>query len=327
MKRDDAINLVKQGFEQLEHALEAGRSDDLIRYMATMSRFHNYSFRNTLLIWLQNPDATQVAGFQAWKKLGRIVKKGEKGIAIFAPMPFRKNGKTNVDGAKRSDSDSEETLMMGFKVVHVFDLSQTEGEPLPGIAQIKGSVGMNLARIKRVVTQSDIELVIESIDGSANGYSAGGKIVIEESLSDVESFAVIAHEIAHERLHHGGRRGKTTKTIRETEAEAVAFIVSNAFGIDSATHSSDYIQLYSGDSDTLRESLSHIQSTAEWIIEAIHGSELPCDHSMSLHDDNGRVIGTWKLDETTVPSRYVCGVCQKFYGYVGSKSSATSKVV
>ena len=90
MKREEAIKLVQSGFEQLESALKEGKSEDLMKYLTTMSRFHNYSFRNLVMIWTQREDATMVAGFRAWRKLGRMVKKGEKGIAIFAPMPFKK---------------------------------------------------------------------------------------------------------------------------------------------------------------------------------------------------------------------------------------------
>jgi hypothetical protein len=317
MKRDEAIAIVKDGFEQLENALKAGRSDELIRYLSTMSKFHNYSFRNMIMIWMQKPDATMVAGFHAWKKLGRSVKKSEKGIAIFAPMPFKQ--KQDVTDTNKSESSDEESQMMGFKVVHVFDIVQTEGDPLPEPARVVGRIGANLARIQRVVTQSDIELVFEKIEDGAKGYSTGGKIAIEETLRDSEKFAVIAHELAHEHLHHGERRAQTTKTVRETEAEAASFIVCTAFGLDSATRSSDYILLYDGSSDTLKESLKYIQSTAGRIIESIHAVELDCDHSLSLQDEAGRPTGSWTLDSSTNPPKYHCSICHKFYGYVESK--------
>ncbi len=323
MKREEAITIVKEGFEQLENALKAGRSDDLIRYLSTMSRFHSYSFRNMILIWMQSPDATMVAGFHAWKKLGRSVKKGQKGIAIFAPMPF-KSKDAKGDAANKSEQKSEspdDVMMVGFKVVHVFDIEQTEGEELPEFTKLGGRIGEQLARIEQVIKQAEITLAYASISDGAKGLSSGGTITIEESLTDAEKFAVIAHELAHERLHHGDRRGKTTKTVRETEAEAVAFIVCNAYGLEATNRSSDYIQLYNGDSDTLRESLTHIQSTAQWIIESINSTELECEHSKSLTDDSGRLVGTWVKDDSTEPARFVCGTCRKFYGYAGSKSA------
>ncbi len=268
MKRDEAINLVKSGFEQLKETLKQGKSDDLLKHLAIISKFHNYSFRNLLLIWQQNEDATMVAGYRAWQKLGRTVKKGEKGIAIFAPMPFKKK-KLDCNATEGKRDSEKPTEMMGFRVVHVFDISQTEGESLPEFASVTGDVGDKLGRLKEVVVENGIELCFERIEGNANGYSSGGKVVIDESLDDAHAFQVLVHELAHERLHHGERRGETTKTIRETEAEAVGFIVSNAFGLDAVTHSADYIQLYNGDSDTLRESLGFIQSTAQWVVESI----------------------------------------------------------
>ena len=273
MKRDEAIKLVKDGFEQLEDALKQGKSDALMKYLSTISKFHSYSMRNLLMIWQQKEDATRVAGYRAWQKLGRTVRKGEKGIAIFAPMPFKKQAEQGNATKGKAKSD-EEVQMMGFRVVHVFDISQTEGEPLPEFASVTGEAGDKLERLKQVVVQNGIELCFERIEGSAEGYSTGGKVVIEESLNDVHAFQVLVHELAHERLHHGDRRSETTKAVRETEAEAIGFIVSNAFEIDARNHSTDYIQLYNGDSETLRESLGFIQSTAQWIIESIESVSL-----------------------------------------------------
>ena len=275
MKRDEAIKLVQSGFEQLESALQNGKSDQLKAYLSTMARFHNYSFRNLVMIWSQREDATKVAGFRTWQKLGRNVKKGEKGIAIFAPMRFKVKAKAGAEtdsNNNQQDSSTDSNSMIGFKVVHVFDISQTEGDSLPDFALVTGDVGTNLERIQQVVVQNGIELEFENL-GSANGYSAGGKIVIDESLSDAEKFQTIAHELAHERLHQGVRRSETTKKVRETEAEAVGFIVSQAFGLDSVTHCSDYIQLYDGNAETLRESLEQIQKTAQWIIESVGAIE------------------------------------------------------
>jgi hypothetical protein len=272
MKREEAIDLVKTGFEQLEETLKQGKSDALLKYLATISKFHNYSLRNLMLIWQQNENATMVAGFRAWQKLGRTVKKGEKGIAIFAPMPFKKKELEGNASQDKSKSD-EETQMMGFRIVHVFDISQTEGDPLPETAAISGDVGQNLEYLIRVVVEEGIELAFESIDGSADGYSTGGKIVIEESLNEATAFQVLAHELAHERLHQGERKNEVSKTVRETEAEAIGFIVANAFGLDAAAHCADYIQVYNGDSDTLRESLGCIQATAQWIVSSIQNVE------------------------------------------------------
>ena len=265
MKREEARETVEHGIAELHEALGQGRSDQLVRYLEVMSRFHNYSFGNVLMIYAQMPQALQVAGFHRWKQLKRNVKKGEKGIAILAPCTY----KQKVD----DDEEKQITRVAGFKVVYVFDVTQTEGEPLPEFAGIDGDPGTNLARIEHVIRAAGIELEYDCVPSGALGASSGGKITVRSDLSPSETFAVLVHEIAHERLHWQGRRHETTKTVRETEAEAVAFIVCHAFGLDSVTRSSDYIQLYRGGAETLAESLDFIQKTATQIIEALHDVE------------------------------------------------------
>ena len=263
MKRDEAREKVEQGIAELHEALGQGRSDQLVRYLEVMARFHNYSFGNVLMIYGQMPQASQVAGFHRWKQLKRKVKKGEKGIAILAPCTYKR--KVEEDNG----DEKQVARLAGFKVVYVFDVTQTEGAPLAEFAGIDGDPGANLARIEQVIRAARVELVYEDLPMKVKGSSAGGKITVQPGLTPAETFSVLAHELAHERLHHGERRHETTKTIRETEAEAVAFVVCRAFGLDSATRSSDYIQLYRGKPDTLSESLEFIQKTAAWIIEAI----------------------------------------------------------
>ena len=126
MQREQVSDVVQRGIHELGEALAAGRSERLRAYLAVMARFPSYSFNNQILIYLQAPDATRVQGFQSWKKLGRKVKKGEKGIGIIAPMVYRKD--------KDASPESDEKTIRGFKVVHVFDVSQTEGDPLPEFA-------------------------------------------------------------------------------------------------------------------------------------------------------------------------------------------------
>lgn len=268
MKREQAEELAKQAISELEQALKAGKSETLIEFLAVMSRFHQYSFSNTMLIYFQNPEATQVAGFHAWRKLGRNVKKGEKGIGIFAPMVYKKADSAQND-RQQAEAESKKKSVRGFKVVHVFDISQTEGEELPQFAKAKGGSQRLLSAIEGLISDSNIELEYELLDGSVEGISSGGKIAIDSRLSISEKFSVAAHELAHEKLHKGDRREQTSRTVRETEAEAVAFVVCSAFGVDTKTKSSDYIQLYQGTTETLSESLSFIQKTAEWMIEAL----------------------------------------------------------
>jgi antirestriction protein ArdC len=247
-------------------ALERGQSDALKTYLSVMSRFHKYSWGNCLLIYSQRPDATHVTGFHAWLKLRRFVRKGEKGIAILAPMV----------GHKKSDdalTEDEQTRLFGFRAAHVFDVSQTDGEPLPEFAVVKGDPHGYAARLARFVAGQGIALAYDSKIAPAKGLSSGGKITLLPDMPPAEHFAVLAHEAAHELLHRGDRRKETTHTIRETEAEAVAFVVCSAIGLDANTSSSDYIQLHAGDNATLAESLAFIQQTASVILQAIEPRE------------------------------------------------------
>ncbi|HMO84760.1 MAG TPA: ArdC-like ssDNA-binding domain-containing protein [Lacipirellulaceae bacterium] len=253
----ELLKLAGDALGELERDLAAGQSATLTKFLATLATFHNYSFSNVMLICLQRPDATHVAGFNAWKKLGRYVKKGEKGIGIIAPMVF----------GKAPDAAAEdEAPRIRFKVVRVFDVAQTDGEPLAEFASIRGDPGEHLARLRDLVRQRQITLEYDDIAGGAQGVSRGGSITIRPDLAPAEDFAVLVHELAHELLHRKDRRAAATKTQRETEAEAVAFVVSKAVGLDCGSHASDYIQLYQGDAKLLSASLDLIQKTAADIL-------------------------------------------------------------
>lgn len=265
MKREDAVQMSEQAIADLAAALQAGQSESLCKYLSMLAKLHRYSFGNIMLIALQCPQATHVAGYTTWPKLGRYVRKGEKGIAILAPLLVRRKGETS-DG----DRDDERVrLLIGFKVVHVFDVSQTDGEPLAEFAAISGDPGERLPQLRDLVRAEGITLLYEPIPGGALGQSAGGEITVIPGLPPAEEFSVLVHELAHELLHRGERRAETTKTVRETEAEAVAFVVSQGIGLDCSTRSSDYIQLYAGNAETLSESLDHIQKAATKILSAL----------------------------------------------------------
>jgi antirestriction protein ArdC len=191
------------------------------------------------------------------------VKKGEKGIAILAPLVYKKKPEEGEDS-----SDNERTVR-GFKVVHVFDVTQTDGEPVPELDSVHGDPGDNLDRLFEVIAGQGIELVTEELPAGTLGRSEKGRIVLAPELAPAERFAVAVHELAHELLHKGERRQETTKLIRETEAEAVAFVVCQAHGLESTRRSADYIQLYRGSVDALSESLDFIQKTAAWVIEQL----------------------------------------------------------
>ncbi len=257
------LKLAADALSDLEKDLIAGKSITLVKYLAAMGRFHHYSFNNVMLIYLQRPDATHVAGFNAWKKLGRHVVKGEKGIGIIAPMVY---GKKNDEAISSEDKDDDKERRIRFKAVRVFDVSQTDGDPLPEFAAIVGEPGEHLARLRDLVAQWNIRLEYDDIPGGAEGVSRGGAITVLRGLDPAKDFSVLVHEFAHELLHKSDRRAETTKTQRETEAEAVAFVVCRGIGLDTGTHTSDYIQLYQGDAKTLSTSLDLIQKTAAEIL-------------------------------------------------------------
>lgn len=258
MKTDKAKELAEKALKDLSEALSAAHSERFTEYLTTMSRFHRYSFRNLMLIALQRPDATHVAGFHAWRKLGRFVRKGEKGIAILAPIAYKNDNESD---------DAEEREVRGFRAVHVFDIGQTDGEPLPEPESVSGGPGLYTDRLHDCIESHGIELQYSDTPPS-DGRSSGGKITIRSGLTPAHDFEVMVHELAHELLHHEENE-RYSKTVSETEAEAVAFVVCQAVGLATGTACSDYIQLYDGNTETLATSLERIQSTSAVMLDAL----------------------------------------------------------
>lgn len=249
-------------FDELAASIAAGKSEGLTRFLDAVAKFHRYSFGNVMLMAMQRPDATHVAGFHTWLKVGRHVRKGEKGIMILAPMI----GKRRPGSTETETEGENESRVYGFRAVHVFDVSQTDGDPLPELDKMAGDPAGNVQRIKDSIASRGIALRYSDHLGGASGTSAGGIISILNGLDAAQEFAVLAHELAHESLHHV--KGEVlSKTVRETEAEAVAFIVCRAIGLEPGTACSDYIQMYAGDKETLAASLHRIQETAVGILK------------------------------------------------------------
>jgi antirestriction protein ArdC len=232
-----------------------------------MSRFHNYSFGNILEIARQKPDATHVAGFHTWNQLGRRVKKGEKGIRILAPII----GATRQpqEGAQEKVTRQNVPILVGFRAAYVFDVSQTEGEELPEHARVSGDAGAHRDRLFDFIDTQGISLEFDGRIAPAMGVSYGGKIVLLPGQSGADEFSTLVHELAHEMLHKTERRAASTKVARETEAEAIAFIVSKAVGLEMGTACADYIQLYHGNAALLTESLEVIQKASALILSAL----------------------------------------------------------
>ncbi len=259
--------LIKQNVDFLIQQLEAGRSDALTAYLTAMSRFHNYSFGNILEIARQKPDATRVAGMYAWNQLGRRVKKGEHGIRILAPIIGVK--RKPQEEAEKDLTKQNVAVLVGFRNAYVFDVSQTEGKELPEHASVKGDAGENRDRLIDFIATQGIELEFNERIAPAMGVSYGGKIVLLPGQSKAEEFSTLVHELAHEMLHKADRRTTTTKVVRETEAEAIAFVVGKAVGLQTGTASADYIQLYHGNASLLAESLEVIQKASAVILAAL----------------------------------------------------------
>ena len=247
--------------------MEAGQSDALTNYLTAMSRFHNYSFGNVLEIARQMPTATRVAGFWTWKNLDRSVNAGAKGIRILAPIVGVKRKK---DSEAEKDITTQNTrALLGFRNAYVCDSSQTNGVELPEMHEVSGDPGENIDRLATFLKSQGIQLVYNEKIAPALGMSYGGRIAILPGQSKAEEFSTLVHETAHELLHKAERRTATTKTVRETEAEAVAFVVGKAVGLLTGTASADYIQLYHGNASLLAESLEVIQQTASVILAAL----------------------------------------------------------
>ena len=274
MKLEEIKNKTNEAVSYLVEALEKGQSGVLTEYLNAMARFHQYSFGNIMLIARQRPTATRVAGIRTWNSLGRFVQRGEKGILILAPMVGRKGQRrdeisTEMESANAAEERKQEAQLYGFRAVYVFDVSQTEGKELPSLTDVRGDVTGYRERLIDYVERQGIKLSYSEKIAPAKGLSSGKRITLLTGMQPAEEFSTLVHEMAHEMLHRSERRTLTTKQLRETEAEAVAFVVCQSIGLQTGTASADYIQLWNGDAKLLQESLEVVQRTAAVILGAI----------------------------------------------------------
>jgi hypothetical protein len=245
------------------------KSEVFRRWLDAMAQFSTYSLGNQMAISVQCPTASRVAGFQTWKKLGRHVKKGAKGIAILAPCLYGKKVEP-----ENEDSPTVKRLS-GFKIAFVFDIAMTDGDALPTLNENSAGTGGEelLPRFEAAVLKLSVALDYEEIrESGVDGYSTGGRIVIRQSLSPLAKCGVVVHEAAHEILHQHDNRAeadKKTKSQRELEAEATAYVVMRHFGIQHGA--SNYLATYNIDGEQLRSSLETISGAAKRLIAAIEG--------------------------------------------------------
>lgn len=271
MKRNDGMDKSKELDMLIEAQIEslAAETDEIRlsenfkKCLEIMSRFHKYSLGNQILIWLQNPDATLIAGYQTWKNdFNRYVIKGEKGIRILAPIK-RKYTEKSDDG-----SEGKEKEFLTFRVVHVFDVSQTEGDPIETVNwhDTEKNDAVNNALI-RFANEHGIE--VETVEGGlrgADGVSSGGRIKVLENSGT----RTLVHEIAHELLHWADKDSKLSTKQEEIEADTVAFTVCNYFEIP-AGNNPNYLALWDADSKEIKACLGRIRDTIKTIIETVEG--------------------------------------------------------
>ena len=286
----NSADRMKEITDRLETGIqELFESDRFRAYLDTMARFHNYSFNNTILIAMQGGQL--VAGYNKWRdEFHRNVKKGEKGIKIFAPAPYKVKKdvpKLDAQGQPVKDKDGntvteqKEVQVPAFKIVSVFDVSQTEGEPLPslGVEELTGSVEQYQDFFKALEQTSPVPIGFEDIPGGSHGYYhlTEKRIAIQEGMSELQTLKTAIHEIAHSKLHAIDPEAPATdrpdSRTREVQAESVAYTVCQHYGLDTSDYSFGYVAGWSSGRDLkeLKASLETIRATAHELITTIDG--------------------------------------------------------
>lgn len=265
-KNEEQLKLLEQGFERMRN------SDEYRKYLETMGRFHKYSARNCLLILMQKPEATRCASYTDWQKMKRQVIKGETGIKIIRPVPRKKT-------VVNAETGEEETrCWTSFSVGCTFDISQTEGEPLPEICHIlKGDVADFPAVVKRISSVTTAKVAFEDFSDAANGYYSrqDHKIVVKASLPQAQQIKTLCHEVAHSLLHcEGGKFADASQEEKELQAESVAYVVCHAIGIDSAEYTFGYLVGWSGgERKRFEKVLAAVHQCASEIIDKLEKGE------------------------------------------------------
>ena len=270
-----------RSLEEIHARLVAGieglvSSDEWRAMLEVSARFHNYSFNNQLLIYLQCPEATRVAGYRAWQRLGRQVRKGERGIKILAPC---RRHMSPVKAEGEQDEAERVEILTGFRVVHVFDVSQTEGDELADVRprRLTGEVPQQLIdALERRVTDEGFTIRREAIARSArNGYADFERhlVVLRDDLSGAQAAKTLIHELAHVLLHQD--TDLSERDIAEVEAESVAFVVSSSMGLDTSDYSFPYVARWGGgDAELVAATAGRVVAAARNLLASIgHASE------------------------------------------------------
>ena len=300
--------------DRLEKGIkELMSSEKYMDYLNKMSKLHNYSFRNTVLILMQHPDATMVASLTTWnKEFKRSINKGEKGITILAPCKFKKyvdkfvyddNGNIHKDNDGVPITKREMVESLAFKPTYVFDASQTHGEPIPQIvvSELTGTVENYEKIVDAIKSVSPVDISFESYKSNAKGFysNAEKRIVIKEGMEELQTLKTLIHEVAHSILHDNeimkstGEK-KDTQT-KEVEAESIAYTVSSYLGLDTSDYSFGYISSWAGEQkiDAVKESMETIRKTADELITAIERQlhpELTAERTESQQHSQSRAL-------------------------------------
>lgn len=286
--RDKRADELHQITDKLEKGVkDVFQSDKYKQFLNVMAKFPRYSVNNTMLIMMQRPDAQLCQSFTGWKQMGRYVKKGEKGISILAPAPYkieREQTKLDEKGRPVFDADGEpvkekvEVTIRAFKVVKTFDLSQTDGKELPtiGPSELMGNIEGYPKLLQALQEISPVPVSFELIDGDAKGFYhlEDKKIVVQDGMSEVQTIKTLLHEMAHQKLHDKDNVPEAkdiSRNGKEVEAESVAYVVCQHYGINTSDYSFSYVAGWSEGKETpeLKASLDKIRQTASEFIYQI----------------------------------------------------------
>lgn len=272
--KESRTDKIKQITDKLEQGVKDVFTDNFINYLQVISKFHNYSFNNTLLIAMQKPDATLVAGYKSWQtKFKRQVRKGESAIRILAPIPCKMKKEVALqDGTM----EEQEIKFTRYRAVSVFDISQTDGEELPSICKTVADDVEEYETLRdKLISIAPVPVGFEDIQGGANGYfhHEDKRIAIKAGMPQGQTIKTLVHEIAHSILHDKdqGEEKEADRRTKEVQAESVAYVVNQYLGLDTSDYSFGYVAGWSSGKDVkeLRASLETIRNTAHDIIDKI----------------------------------------------------------
>ena len=315
-RREEREEQIKALTDQLEKGIkEVFTSEKYKAYLSTMAKFHSYSFNNSILIYMQKPDASLVAGYKTWQSLERQVKKGEKGILIFAPCPYTsvrekevidpETGKVQVDSDGKPVKEKRKISCTYFRPVNVFDVSQTEGKALPTLTEeLQGEAQNYEALMAAIKEAAQVPIRFDTWADSKKGYYnlTNQEIVIKSGMSERQTVKTAIHETAHSILHTDKEHLKDSATM-EVEAESVAFVVCQHFGLDTSDYSFGYLASWSSGKELpeLKASLQTIQKTSDGLIGKL-------EHLMKKYINNLAIS-----QSLTVEAEQLSGIGDTFY--------------